>query len=214
MIVFVLTAVGLTFLHYKMLVPPFWFTFAYLVAWILVFGLAFDFFVGGAKLSGKKLLLLTFGAMIISTTVAHSVWTIVTPRWSFSVSTDKSTYSLGENVEITVYLKNMGFITHSFKSEASDPIIVRIVGRYDSVVWFSSSNREKTVFSVKPNQILQRNFLWNQTGYANYIDIVPGEYRIEAEIPGRIVGVITFFGPKHTLTSRPYNARNLEHNGI
>lgn len=187
---FILTAIGLEIGYYRTLnLPSLWLGFIYAVVCVLVLASAANFFVEGGKLSWTQFLFLTFGAIILSGIVTHSAWTIVTPRWAFSVSTDKSTYSLGENVEITVCLKNMGFITHPFQSEASDPIIVRIRRRYSyDPIWFSPYNLEETAFSVGPNQILQRNFLWNQTGYADYVDVIPGEYGIIAEIPGNGLG--------------------------
>ena len=163
-IIFILTAVGLAFLYYKTLVLPFWFAFVYIVAWALVFASAADFFVGNGKLSGKKFLLLTFGVMIISTTVTHSVWTIVTPRWSFSVSTDKPTYRLGENVQITVSLENIGFITHSFKSSLSDPVVVSIeTYGLGPQVWYSPYHFNRTEFTIPSHESLERTFIWNQT---------------------------------------------------
>jgi hypothetical protein len=191
-VVFVLTAVGLAFLYYEVLVPPFLFIFAYLVAWVLVFGFAFDFFIIGAKLSKKKALLLTFGVIIISITVTHSVWTIVTPRWSFSVTTDKNTYKLGEEVKITVSLKNLGFITHSFKSRAIEPAYIFIEYQYGEnpthryPVWGTPVHESLTEFSIKPNQSLERNFVWNQTKSINIEfgeEIEPGGYYIKACIP-------------------------------
>jgi heme/copper-type cytochrome/quinol oxidase subunit 4 len=189
LMVFVLTAVGLAFLYYEVLVPPFLFIFAYLVAWVLVFGFAFDLFITGSKWSKKKVLLFTFGVMIISTTVTHSVWTIVTPRWSFSVITDKNTYRLGEEVKIIVSLKNLGFITHSFKSRVIEPVLVMIEYEYTAYtlpVWCNSVHEIITEFSIKPNQSLERNFVWNQTKSANIEfgeEIEPGGYYIKAFVP-------------------------------
>jgi hypothetical protein len=186
-VVFVLTAVGLAFLYYEVLVPPFLFIFAYLVSWILVFGFAFDFFIIGAKLSKKKLLLLTFGVIIISITVTHSVWTIVTPRWSFSVTTDKNTYRPGENITITATLKNHGLIAHSFKSSISDPVVIHIRAYMITSIWYTPFNYETTEFTVLPNQPLERTFVWNQTKSVNIEfgkEIEPGTYYIGAHIPG------------------------------
>jgi len=185
--VFVLTAVGLAFLYYEVLVPPFLFVFAYLVSWILVFGFAFDFFIIGAKLSKKKFLLLIFGVIIISITVTHSVWTIVTPRWSFSVTTDKNTYRLGENVTITATLRNHGLIAHSFKSSISDPVVIHVRAYMITSVWYTPFNYEITEFTVFPNQPLERTFVWNQTKSVNIEfgkEIEPGTYYIGAHIPG------------------------------
>lgn len=181
-LVFFLTAVGLAFLVYNWLEFTLWLTSAYVVVWALAFGFAFEFFVGRGRLSGERFFLLTFIVVFVSALVMHSSWTIVTPRWSLSISTDKSAYSLGETVEITVCLTNNGFITHSFRSEVNCPALVRIRHRAEGyTVWYSASNREDTCFSVGPNQVLQRIFVWNQTGYAEYIEIIPAEYSIVAE---------------------------------
>ena len=183
--IFILTAVGLAFLYYKTLVPPFWFIFAYVVAWALVFAFAVDFLIGDGKLSGKKFLLLTFGVMIISTTVTHSVWTIVTPRWSFSVTTDKATYKLGENVQITVTLKNLGFIEHSFKSAVDVPFVVSV--EMDGTRWYSPYHPDATEFTVPPHQSLERTFIWNQTwtrkSWSQNQTYVPGTYITMAFTP-------------------------------
>lgn len=170
--IFILTALGLAYLYYKTLVLPFWFALAYIVAWAWVFASAADFFVGNGKLSGKKFLLLTFGVMIISTTVTHSVWTIVTPRWSFSVTTDKSSYNLGEDVQIIVSLENLGFIEHSFKSAVNIPFVVSVEMVHDNPtlktqVWYSPCHPEATKYTLSPHQSLERTFTWNQTNTVN-----------------------------------------------
>jgi hypothetical protein len=140
-------------------------------------------------LSKKKFLLLTFGVIIISITATHSVWAIVTPRWSFSVTTDKNTYRLGEEVKITVSLKNLGFVTHSFKSRVIEPVFIIIEYEYTDhtiPVWCSSVHEIITGFSIKPNQSLERNFVWNQTKSVNIEfgeEIEPGGYYIKTFIP-------------------------------
>jgi len=148
-----------------------------------VFAFAFDFLVGKCKLSVKKVLLLTFVIVIIATTTTHSVWTIITPRWSFSVSTDKSTYIVGENVEITASLENLGFITHSFKSSIRDPVVISITKAYSSQVWFTPFHFEETEFTISPYQSLERTFIWNQTNiYHPEEKNEPGTYFISAFI--------------------------------
>ena len=184
--IFILTAVGLGIVYYRTLIlPSLWLGFIYVVVWVLVFIFAANFFVKDDKLSWKQFLFLTFVAIIISGTITHSAWIIVTPRWAFSVSTDKSTYSLGENITITAYLRNTGFITHSFKSALSNPVYIYIRHRARGYqVWYSPYNLEDTVFSLEPNQLLQRIFLWNQTNiHQPEKEIEPGEYTILAEIP-------------------------------
>ena len=190
--VFVMNALGLAFYWYKMLVPPFWFGFAYIAAYPLLIVLAYDFFMVGAKLSKKNLLLLFLGALITSAIVTHSVWTVVTPRWAFSVTTDKNTYRLGEEVKITASLKNLGFITFFFKSRVSEPVLVSIWYQYTEnpthtySVWSTPVHEIITEFSIKPNQSLERNFVWNQTKSYNIQfgeEIEPGIYHVVAFIP-------------------------------
>ena len=184
--VFILTAVGLLNLYTKSLVylPPPWSILLYTIACASVFALAYGLLTGDGKLSGKKFLLLTFSTITIATITTHSVWTIVTPRWSFSVTTDKSTYTLGESVKITASLKNLGFITHFFKSRISDPVWIIIREYYFSPVWWSPYNKSVAEFSIWPSQSLERNFIWNQTNML-YPEkgIQPGNYSIGAFIP-------------------------------
>ena len=188
--VFALTTAGLVISYSRIFIytfPPVWLVFAYIVALALVFTLAYDYLTGEGKLSGKKFLLLTFSVISIATVTTHSVWTIVTPKWAFSVTTDKSIYSLGESVKITASLKNLGFIAHSFKSRISDPVWI-IIGEYYyfSPVWWSPYNESIAEFSIAPNQSLERNFIWNQTKCERCHPekaIEPGTYSIEAFIP-------------------------------
>ena len=183
-IIFILTALGLAFIYYKVLDPPFWFGFAYIVAWVLLLALADSFFIDGSRLSRKKLLLLTFGVMIISNAVTHSVFTVVSPRWSLSVYTDKNTYRLGENVQITVTLENLGFITQSFKSSISGPIAVSIEYGILSQVWYSPYNLNRTEFTIAPHQTLERTFVWNQTNiHYPEKEIEPKTYTVKACVP-------------------------------
>jgi len=185
--VFFLTSLDLVFIHYGMLASPLWFILVYIVPWALLFAFAVDFFGGKSKFSGRKVLVLTFGVMLISTLFTHSVWTIVTPRWTFSVSTDKSTYKVGEQVKITASLMNVGFITHSFTSRASDPVLFSIRYEYSLQVCYSRLHEEITVFSLSANQSLERTFTWNQTNTANSWawnqTYMLGTYSIQAFIP-------------------------------
>ncbi len=192
MALFILTAVGLASLYYKTLALPFWFIFAYIVAWELLFVFAFDSLIAGGKLSKKKFLLLVSIVMVISAAVTHSTWVIVTPRWVFSVTTDKSTYELGENMQITVTLQNLGFIAHSFRSSLSDPVWISVEykrpGTIPTQVWYSHYHENITEFSIKPKESLERTFVWNQThevnlGIWNGEEIKPGTYRVVARIP-------------------------------
>ncbi len=172
--------------------PPFLLIFIFIVAFFLLLAFASDVLMARFKWSAKKLLLLTLGVMLTAAIVTQTVWTIMTPSWSFSVTTDKPTYSLGENVKITATLKNTGFISHSFKSKVSDPVLVLISQRRQwgseiSVWWTPFWNEEITEFSLSPGQALQRSFTWNQTNIANpgfwNQTYMPGTYRVVAFIP-------------------------------
>jgi hypothetical protein len=197
--VFFLTSAGLAVLYYGMLPSSLLLILVYIMAWALLFAFAVDFFGGKAKFSGKKVLVLALGVMLASTLFTHLVWTIATPKWSFSVSTDKSTYRLGEPVVIMASLRNMGFITHSFTSIASDPILFSIMYQYSLQVCYSRLHENITVFSLSANQSLERTFTWNQTNTANpwawNQTYMPGTYSIQAFIPNADSTTLYFIDP-------------------
>jgi len=181
--IFILTAVGLAVVYIEKHLT-FWLVLPYLFACPLVFAFAVDFLIGKGKMSVKKVIILTFAIIVIASTVTHSVWTVVTPRWSFSVSTDRSTYSLGENVKIIASLENLGFITHSFKSSIKDPVVVSITKAYSMrELWYSPFHFEETEFTISSHQSLERTFIWNQTNiYHPQEKIEPGTYIISVFI--------------------------------
>jgi len=192
LLIFVLAAVGVTIFYSTQFVLSFWLTLALIIAYPCTIAIFFPLLTGNSKLSRKKLLLLTFSVTIISIAVSSSIWTIITPKWSFSVTTNKTAYSLEENVEITVSLKNMGFITHAFKSRINNPIVVSIEYQHTEnptsriQVWFNPFQEDITEFSVGPNLSLNRQFIWNQTKSTNLWigeEIEPGIYWIQAFIP-------------------------------
>lgn len=191
--VFILTFVTFIVLHVGRLPPIFWLVLV--LAYIIAPFLIYDSFVEPLmeKLSGKKMLLLTFSIVVIGMAFTESTWVIITPKWAFSVTTDKSTYVLYENVTITVSLKNLGFITHSFRSLLSDPVLLSIEFQPTQnptvtyQVWYSPFHRNITEFSIGPNGSLERTFVWNQTNIANpwfwNQTYMPGTYQIKAYIP-------------------------------
>lgn len=189
-VIFFLTAVGLITAYTGTLVRRTQLMLVYMFVFPLVFALAVDLLVEERRWSRKRFLLLTFGIITISIIVTHSVWTILTPRWSFSVSTDKSTYRSGETVKITVCLKNTGFITHSFESRVNKPVVISIEYQYTenptitSQVWYSPYHINVTAFSIGPNECLERDFIWNQTNiHSPEKEIKPGIYQIKAYVP-------------------------------
>jgi len=182
--IFILTSVGLFVVYVGNKVLIFWSVFSYIITGSLVFAFALHFLIGKSKLSVKKVLLLTFAVIVVAATTTHSVWTIITPRWSFSLSTDKSTYAIGENVRITASLENLGFITHSFKSSIREPVVIMITRwGYSRQVWFSPFHFEETEFTIPSHQSLERTFIWNQTNIHHPEEkIEPGRYYIRAWI--------------------------------
>lgn len=118
---------------------------------------------------------------------------IMTPSWLFEITTDKPVYNLGENVQITVTLKNKGYVSHSFTAAVDNPVVVSIesvspsnpVARYQ--VWYTPFQEGETTFTVSSNQALTRMYTWNQTNiqvpqfWNNTYE--PGTYLIEAFIP-------------------------------
>lgn len=181
--VYILTALASVIAYIGTPMVRFWLIVAYVFACPLVFAFAFNFLIGDGKLSGKQALLLSFSVIIISVTVTHSVWIVVTPKWSFSVSTDKSTYSLGEDVQIMVSLENLGFVPHSFKSSISEPVVISITTQRVGEVWLSPYHFNMTEFTVPAHQFLERTFIWNQTNIYNQEEkIERGKYYIRALI--------------------------------
>lgn len=189
-LIFILTALGLTILYTNNPLLSFWSTLIYPIVLLIVYIFLIDPMRRELQLSRKKLLLLTFSITVLSMVITHSIWIVMTPNWSFTVTTDKSTYELGEKVQITVSLENSGFIAHSFTSSISDPIVVSISYVYPenptikTQVWFSPYHFNKTEFTLYPHQSLERKFVWNQTNIHNpEKGIEPGTYLIKAIIP-------------------------------
>jgi len=118
---------------------------------------------------------------------------IMAPSWSFELTTDKPVYGLGENVQITVTLKNKGYVSHSFTAAIDSPVIVLV--EYVSPsnpsvmhsVWYTPYEENETTFTLSPNQLLTRTYMWNQTNTQNpaawNTTYNAGTYYIEAFIP-------------------------------
>lgn len=119
----------------------------------------------GRELGIRKIII---GSALITVIAlaAYGAWIVITPKWAFKLTTGKSSYSLGENVQITVTLENLGYTPHSITSSITNPVKVsmedaRAPGAWQ--VWFSPYQVNKTTFTVSPNQPLVRTFTWNQT---------------------------------------------------
>ena len=144
----------------------------------------------------RKIIFIALIAIAIGLTVPYSVWTVITPNWAFSVTTDKSTYELGEPVQIRVTVENLGFIAHSFTSAVSDPVAVQILRKPYSEVWYGDPFPTVTEFTISPHQSLERTFAWNQTNTSNpglwNQTYMPGTYIIKAFIPNPRFGPVPY----------------------
>lgn len=194
-VAFSLTVLGLTALYAQFsLAHLFWLVFAYVIAIFCTYIFVVQpLLTGERRLAGRTIILLMFSMVTIGGVITHTAWMVITPKWSFSVTTDKSTYALGEDVRITASLQNLGFITHSFESALRNPVMVSV--EYQPTenptstiqVWYSPYHWEITQLSIAPNQSLERHFIWNQTNTANpwfwNASYMPGTYQLVAFIP-------------------------------
>ena len=152
----------------------------------------------------KKLLLRVAVISMIFIVIAYFVWFIIPPRWVFSITTAKSACLLGEDVTITVRLQNLGYITHSFTTCVSEPVIVSVEHQptvnptVTSQVWYNRFHKNITEFSLGPNDSLERTFTWNQTNTQNPRSwnqtYMPGTYHIHAFIPKADEEIISDWG--------------------
>jgi len=71
--------------------PIFW--FAYVAVYLCGFALYLPFLERTAELGWKKTLVLVFSITLIAIAATSSVWAVITPKWSFSVTTDKTIYA-------------------------------------------------------------------------------------------------------------------------
>lgn len=189
----VLTGASLAAIVYYAGDVYFWVYPLVVFGWVFAFAFAFDFVLDKRGFSGKRLILLVFCLIIASSGVTHAVWIVGTPKWSFVVSTDKSAYMQDETVQITVTLKNLGYIPHCFPSYTSPPIIVEIWNADLTVgsppepalqVWYSVFvYKHQTTFTISPGQSFIRTFAWNQTDIQYPVPIGPGTYIVNAYVP-------------------------------
>lgn len=146
----------------------------------------------GRKVRTRRIILSSVLLAIVALAI-YATWVVITSNWVFGLATDKSSYSLGERVQITVTLENHGYIPHSITSLITNPVVVQIseVSTYNPTVttqvWYSPYLRNETAFTVSPGQALVRTFTWNQTNTVNpwfwNTTYKPGTYLVEAFIP-------------------------------
>jgi hypothetical protein len=162
-------------------------------AWIFCFAFAFDYLQSNKKFSRSKSLVLILGLIIASSGVTYAVWVVGTPKWSFTISTDKSIYAPTEDVRITVTLTNLGYIPHSFSSMVDPPIIVEVWSTDSNFGYLEKSlqtwytpflNQNQTMLTIPPGQSLTKTFAWNQTVIRPYsLRVTPGIYLVDAFVP-------------------------------
>lgn len=168
-----------------------------LIAAAILSGIAaYSFFASGKMRTRKVLLGLTLLVIVALTSYATLfVLSRARANWVFVLTTDKSSYSLGEKVQITVTLENHGFVSQSITSPMSDPVVVvyaRVSEEDPSTrsVWNNPYLFEETTFSVSPGQALVRTYVWNQTNSAQpwlwNATYEAGTYLIEATIWGSL----------------------------
>jgi len=160
--------------------------------WIFAFTFAFDFVLNQRGFSGKRLIILVLCLMIASSGATHAAYIVGTPKWSFTVSTDKSTYMQNETIHITVTLKNLGYIPHSFSSNVDPPILVGVwttdfYGSYPEKglqVWYNVFViKNQTSFTISPGESFTRTFAWNQTYSYFSGQVGPRTYIVSAFVP-------------------------------
>jgi len=159
--------------------------------WVFALAFAFDYVLDKRGLSGRKFVLLVFCLIVASSGVTQAAFTVGTPKWSFMVSTDKSTYMQNETIQITVTVKNLGYIPHSFLSN-TDPLI--LVGAWTAdfygsspeqgvQVWYSVFVfKNQTSVTISPGQSFTRMFEWNQTNIYSSVPVGRGTYIVEAYV--------------------------------
>jgi uncharacterized protein (DUF58 family) len=94
---------------------------------------------------------------------------IITPKWSFRLTTDKPSYSLGENVTITATLENTGYFTQSFTSIYPEPIQTIVTEKGEPwdirdflTVWVSTSGKSNTTITVPTGHTVTATYIWDQ----------------------------------------------------
>ncbi len=121
--------------------------------------------------SKRKIIVLALIVIGIGLISLYSVWVIIAPKWELSVATDRVIYELGEEVQITVSIKNLGFIDHSFTTVVGDPVVIEILnyeGQHDPRIWSTLTPQNLGSpalrdFTLSSHQSLERTFIWNQT---------------------------------------------------
>lgn len=138
----------------------------------------------------KKLKRLTILAVCLALIfiTPYTAYAIITPNWSFTVSTDKSIYKLGENITITATLTNHGYITHSITTSETSTWIRFCARKASWDLWWSLTQLNETEFSLASKQTIKKTVIWSQTVWKNSWTnkMVPlnetGDYYVCAEI--------------------------------
>lgn len=122
----------------------------------------------------------------------YSYVEVTKPNWSFAVMTDRSSYTVGANVQITVTLQNRAYLPQSITSSINCSLIVWVetFGDYfDIKVWYIPYQYGETKLSARSGESIIRTYIWNTTDIADPFrrdrlierDLVT--YRIWASLP-------------------------------
>lgn len=100
---------------------------------------------------------------------SYTYFGATTPNWVFTLATDKSSYVVGENVQITVTLKNRAFLSQSVASSVNSSFVVRILPvDYSSMTaWCAPYQYSETILSARSGESIVRTYVWNTTDIAN-----------------------------------------------
>jgi hypothetical protein len=111
-------------------------------------------------------------------------------------ATDKTVYVAGEDVHITVCLKNVGCLSQSLTTSFADLVFVWIkmdiwveTGSCDmksaqTVARLSPLHIEETTFTIALDQSLTKTILWDQSWYGDWNRTgYPGKFYVSAVVP-------------------------------
>jgi len=143
------------------------------------------------KISFGVILIIVLVLLIAS--ILSFFWVVLTPRWSFTVTTDKTSYTSTDDIRFTVTLKNTGYISQTITSGITQPVAVWIEvtaenGWWNPAVWDNGRppnhlEPANTVFTILAGNVLTRTFEFNQSLIAQGYKSGPYTIRIDAVIP-------------------------------
>ena len=135
-------------------------------------------------------------ALLVAVLVFGAVYYFYTQRDvpdTLRISLDKSTFSAGEEVVVTVHLQNSGPKAHSYTLPTSQTFGLEIINSSGGVVaeYSPDTTQQFQKLSTEPGRSLRLGeFSWNQTvlgydgGNETWTQVPPGDYVIKAYFKG------------------------------